>query len=85
MSNQNIVKNLHELCDRFEKNEVSLEGLQSGIEAHGSALEGLGADWENIMNDVDGMIEIQIYIGNPKNNHNIGLESIKALQKYFKW
>ena len=81
MSNLSIAKRLLEVCDKYEAGDLTLEGLQSNIWAHGSAIEGLGKEWEELLNSLDGESENILYMKDPSDHYILGLNVSKRLRE----
>ncbi len=80
MSNLSIAKRLLDICDKYDDGTLTLEGLQSGIWSHGSAMEGLGKEWEEILNSLDSESETILYIEDPSKHYHLGLDVSKKLR-----
>ena len=80
MSNLSIAKRLLEVCDKYEEGNLTLEGLQSNIWGHGSAIEGLGKEWEAFLNSLDGESEDILYMQDPMEHYSLGLNVSKRLR-----
>ena len=73
MSNLSIAKRLLEVCDKYEERNLTLEGLQSNIWAHGSAIEAF-------LNSLDGESEDILYMQDPSEHYILGLNVSKRLR-----
>ena len=82
MSNLSIANRLLEVCNKYEEGNLTLEGLQSNICAHGSAMEGLGKEWEELLNSLDGESELILYMENPNKHYILGLNVSKRLRDH---
>jgi hypothetical protein len=81
MSNQSIAKRLLYICDKYDKGNLTLDSLQSNILAHGSAMEGLGKEWEELLNSLDGESEDILYLKDPSEHFILGLNVSKRLRE----
>ncbi len=84
MSNISIAKRILEICDKFEQKDISLEKFQTSMYEHGSALEGLGNEWNDLLNNLEAKCESIVYMEDPKNHYTCGLDILKTLRKYLK-
>lgn len=80
MSNVSIAKRLLDVCNKYDEGTLTLEGLQSNIWAHGSAMEGLGKEWEEILNSLDSESETILYMEDPSKHYILGLDVSKKLR-----
>ena len=58
MANQSIVGRLRDIAVRYSRDEVTLPELQQAVMAHGLAIEGAPAGWYELINDVEGRLEL---------------------------
>jgi hypothetical protein len=58
MSNQSIIGRLRDIGVRYSRGEVTLPELQQAVMAHGLAIEGAPAGWHDLINDVEGRLEL---------------------------
>ncbi|WP_373032949.1 hypothetical protein [Sulfurovum sp.] len=82
MSNISIANRLLEVCRKYEQNDLSLQEFQSDICAHGSALEGLGKEWDEMLNGLDSECELILYMEDSSDHHLLGLKVSEKLRHY---
>ena len=80
MSNLSIAKRLLDISDKYDEGTLTLEDLQSGIWAHGSAMEGLGKGWEEFLNNLNSESESILYMQDPSKHYVLGLDISKKLR-----
>jgi len=82
MSNLSIANRLLEVCEKYEQNNLSLKEFQSDIYAHGSALEGLGKEWDELLNDLESECELILYTEDSNDHYSLGLKVSAKLRHY---
>jgi len=82
MSNQSIAHRLLEVCEKYEQNNLSLKEFQYDIYSHGSALEGLGKEWDELLNALESECELILYTKNSSDHYLLGLKVSEKLRHY---
>jgi hypothetical protein len=58
MSNESIIRRLRETGVRYSCGEITLPELQQAVLTHGLAIEGAPAAWRDLINDVEGRLDV---------------------------
>lgn len=56
-ANERILRRLQSEIERYRTGETSLERLQHAVLSHGSAVEGLGNEWHELVRGIEGTID----------------------------
>jgi hypothetical protein len=81
MSNESIIKRIHEVCDKFEGGQLSVTELGEDICAHGSGLESIDKRLEDFLVTFDSRCEEIVMDNLPKYQHEKTMALIQELKE----
>ena len=81
MSNESIAKRILEVCDDYIEKKISILELGQSIPPHGTALENMDKDWEEIITVFDGECETIDMDYFPKHQYEQGIILVKILKE----